>query len=183
MLKMTTTRVDRVLVGVTGSLANLAALHVAVAQARQAEVPLVAIRAWLPVGGEIAYRRAPCPGLLQVWRQQARDTITAAFADAFGGIPDGLDVNCVLARGESGPALVAAADHANDLLVVGSRRGVLSNFRFGSVDHHCLAHARCPVLAVPPPEMIGDLRLIRGRWRTRAAAAADEFSPGDSRRS
>jgi nucleotide-binding universal stress UspA family protein len=165
---MTATRVDRVLVGITGSLANLAALHVAVAQARQADVPLVAIRAWLPVGGEIAYRRAPCPGLLQVWRQQARETIAGAFADAFGGIPADLDVNCMTIRGESGPALVAAADHTNDLLVVGSHRGALTNFRFGSVDHHCLAHAPCPVLAVPPPEMMGELRPNRGWWRARA---------------
>jgi nucleotide-binding universal stress UspA family protein len=177
---MTTARVDRVLVGITGSLANLAALHVAVAQARQAQVPLIAIRAWLPVGGEIAYRRAPCPGLLQVWRQQARATISGAFADAFGGIPADLEVGSVIIRGEAGPALASAADRRGDLLVVGSRRGVLTNFRFGSVDRHCLTHARCPVLVVPPPEMIGELRRGRARWHPREDVPGDDLLSRDS---
>jgi nucleotide-binding universal stress UspA family protein len=159
---MTTTRLNRIVVGVTGSLANLAALHAAVDQARRCDAPLVAVRTWLPVGGEIAYRRGPCPPLLQVWRQQARSELTLAFVDAFGGLPTDLAVDCITVRGEAGPRLVAAADHPDDLLVVGAgRRGRLAGIRFGSVARFCFTHACCPVLAVPPPEMIRELRSRR----------------------
>jgi nucleotide-binding universal stress UspA family protein len=173
--------VDRIIVGVTGSLANLAALHAGVAQARRSGVPLVAVRAWIPVGGEIAYRRGPCPPLLQVWRQHARDTLTHAFADAFGGIPTGVAVECVILRGEPGPTLVAAA-HPNDLLVVGSgRRGLLGGFRYRSVSRHCFTHACCPVLAVPPPAMIRELRSRRLPRQTRDGISADEPLRHDQR--
>ena len=51
----------RVIAGVSGSLRSLGALQAAVAEARSAEVPLVAVLAWAPAGGEIAYLRAPAP--------------------------------------------------------------------------------------------------------------------------
>jgi nucleotide-binding universal stress UspA family protein len=156
---MTTAHVDRVMVGVTGSIANLAAIHAAVDQARRCNAPLIAVRAWLPVGGEIAYRRGPCPPLLQVWRKQASDELDLAFEDAFGGRPTDIEISCVTVRGEAGPALVAAASSPQDLLVVGAvPRGRLAAIRFGSVARYCFAHARCPVLAVPPPEMLRELR-------------------------
>ena len=172
---MTTARVNRIVVGVTGGLANLAALHAAVAHARRSAAPLVAVHAWLPVGGEIAYRRGPCPPLLEVWRQQARDTLTRAFVDAFGGIPTDLPVESVILRGEPGPTLVAAANHPDDLLVVGSgHRGHLAGFRYGSVSRHCLTRAGCPVLAVPPPALLRELRSSRLPWRARDVIAVDE---------
>jgi nucleotide-binding universal stress UspA family protein len=152
-------QVDRVVVGISGSLANLTALHAAVAHARRSGATLVAVKAWIPVGGELAYRRGPCPPLLEVWRQQARDTLDSAFADAFGGLPDDVAVQRDIVRGEGGPVLVAAAIRPGDLLVVGTgRRGRLVHLRPGSISRYCLAHARCPVLAVPQSEMIRDLR-------------------------
>ncbi len=161
--------------GVTGSIANLAALHAAVAQARQAAAPLVAVHAWLPVGGEIAYRRGPCPPLLAVWRQQARETVIRAFVDAFGGAPTDVDVECVILRGEAGPTLVAAAAQPNDVLVIGSgRRGRLSGLRYGSVSRYCFTHSHGPVLAVPPPAMIGELAPRRLPWLNRAMTFADQ---------
>ena len=172
---MTTAQVDRIVVGVTGSLANLAALHAAVAQARRSARPLVAVHAWLPVGGEIAYRRGPCPPLLEIWRQRARDTLRCSFVDAFGGIPSDASITCVILRGEPGPTLVAAASHPNDLLVVGSgRRGHLASFRYGSVSRYCFTRACCPVLAVPPPAMISELRSSRLTGRARDVIAVDE---------
>jgi nucleotide-binding universal stress UspA family protein len=175
---MTTARVNRIVVGVTGSLANLAALHAAVAHARRCDAPLVAVRAWLPVGGEIAYSRGPCPPLLQVWRQQARNELALAFVDAFGGLPTDLAIDCITIRGEAGSGLVAAADDPDDLLVVGAgRRGRRAGMRFGSVARHCFAHARCPVLAVPPPEMIRELRQSR---LSRSAEKAERFEEAAS---
>lgn len=167
---MTTPRVDRIIVGITGTLANLAALHAAVEQARRSAVPLVAIHTWLPVGGEVGYHRDPCAPLVPVWRQQARNTLACAFIDAFGTTPADIDVELMVLRGEAGPTLVAAAYSSNDLLVVGSgRRGPFAGLRYGSVSRYCFTHARCPVLAVPPPALISELRSQRTRRRTHDA--------------
>jgi nucleotide-binding universal stress UspA family protein len=173
---VTTPCVDRVIVGITGSLSNLAALHVAVAQCRRSGAALVAVRAWLPAGGEIAYRRGPCPPLLQAGREQAGAVLRGAFTDAFGGLPSDVPVECAVLRGETAPSLVALADRPTDLLVVGSgRRGFWAGLRLRSVSRYCFSHAHCPVLAVPPPVMLRELRAHR------VSASADaEFAVRDS---
>lgn len=156
---MTAARVDKVVVGISGSLGNLAALHAAVAEARRRDARLVAVSAWLPVGGEITYMRAPCGPLLEQWRQQARDTLRDAFDDAFGGLPPELALTLLAPRGEPGATLVGIADGPADLLVVGTgRRGRLSRLRHRGVSRYCVGHARCPVLTVPRPAMLSDLR-------------------------
>jgi hypothetical protein len=60
------TEARRVIVGVSGSVRSLAALSVAVNEARRAGAVLVPVLAWSPAGGEIAYQRAPCPPLLEL---------------------------------------------------------------------------------------------------------------------
>ncbi len=167
---MSATRVDRVVVGISGSLGNLSALHAAVAQAQRADAQLVAVLAWTPVGGEIAYRRAPCPPLLTHWWEQARSTLVTAFTDAFGGPPPEVPIRSVIVRGLAGPVLVKEASLPGDVLVVGAgRRGRITRRLPGSVSKYCLTHAACPVLAVPQPEMIRELRGSQRAWRKRAA--------------
>jgi nucleotide-binding universal stress UspA family protein len=54
-------------------------------------------------------------------------------------------------RGPPGRVLTVIASDPGDLLVVGTgRRGTLTRVFPGRVSRYCLAHARCPVLAVPP---------------------------------
>jgi nucleotide-binding universal stress UspA family protein len=108
-----------VIAGVSGSLRSLGALRAGVAEARAAGVELVAVLAWAPVGGEVAYRRGPCPLLLRLWEQAARERLRDAFDDAFGGMPGGVAVRQLLVRAAPGPALVELADRRDDLLVVG----------------------------------------------------------------
>jgi nucleotide-binding universal stress UspA family protein len=156
----------RVIAGVNGSVRSLAALRAAVAEARSAGAELLAVHTWVPVGGELAYMRAPCPVLLEVWEQAAGDRLRTAFDEAFGGMPAGLEIRLVIVRAEPGPALVALAREAGDLLVIGSGgRGQVGCAIHGSVLRYCLAHARCPVLAVPPPDMIRELRPWPHHWR------------------
>jgi nucleotide-binding universal stress UspA family protein len=53
-----------------------------------------------------------------------------------------------------GPPADAILEHAEDalLIVIGQRgRGPVSSLVLGSVSHHVLQHARCPVLVVPAP--------------------------------
>jgi nucleotide-binding universal stress UspA family protein len=155
----------RVVVGVSGSLSNLAALHAAVAEARRTRAPLVAILAWTPVGGELSDQRAACPPLLAVWRQQARTDLNRAFDDAFGGVPTDIQVESTTVRGEAGPTLVGIANRPGDLMIVGSgRRSRFARLRHTSVSRYCLSNARCPLLVVPPPALIEELKSSR-RWR------------------
>jgi nucleotide-binding universal stress UspA family protein len=156
----------RVIAGVSGSLRSLGALRAAAAEARSAAAELLAVLAWAPAGGEIAYLRAPCPPLLRLWEQAAHQRMRDAFAEAFGGMPGGVTVRQMVVRAPPGPALVDLADQPDDRLVVGyGGRSRLGYAIHGSVTRYCMAHARCPVLAVPPPELIRDLRRWRHHWR------------------
>jgi len=156
----------QIIAGVSGSLRSLGALRAAVAEARSAGTALVAVLAWAPAGGEIAYLRAPCPLLLRLWEQEACERLRDAFDQALGGMPGGVAVRQLVVRASPGPALVELACHRDDLLVVGyGGRSRLGYAVHGAVTRYCLAHARCPVLTVPPPELIRELRPRRHHWR------------------
>ena len=59
------------------------------------------------------------------------------------------------------------ADSDDDLLVVGAgRRGVFSRIAACRVSRYCLAHATCPVVAVPPSALAQMGRGLRG-WAFR----------------
>jgi nucleotide-binding universal stress UspA family protein len=70
--------------------------------------------------------------------------------------------------GDPGPVLRAAA-HDADLLVVGTGEHVgLGRLLVGSVSHQCLTHARCPVVAVPAPQLVEEAGLNKEYARPRA---------------
>jgi nucleotide-binding universal stress UspA family protein len=138
----------RLVVGTSGSPGSLPALRCAQDLARRSGVPLLAVLAWVPPGGE---RRCPSGHLRRLWAEAARQRLIAALAAAWGGVPPDLDIRPVVIRGEPGPALVEIASPGDDLLVVGAgRRGALTRMWHGKVSRYCLWNARCPVLAVPP---------------------------------
>ncbi|WUH92086.1 universal stress protein [Streptomyces sp. NBC_00433] len=148
----------RVVVGVSGSLLSLAALHRAVDEARRRDAELTAVLAWAPPAGEHGHRTNPWPSPPAALENAAAARLEQAFRDAFGGFPYGVRVRLVTARGEPATALVALADRPDDLLVVSTgRRGGFQRLFHGGVARYCLAHARCPVLAVPPPALMRDL--------------------------
>ncbi|MDX2707761.1 universal stress protein [Streptomyces sp. NPDC001902] len=164
----------RVVVGVSGSLGSLTALHRAAAEARRTGAVLVTVLAWEPPGGEFAYRRSPCPPLLREWQDRARQQLVGAVESAFGGLPADLPMRALLVRGPAGWALTHVADRPDDLLVVGAgRRGRLRRLLSPSVARHCLVHAACPVLAVPRSplhEVLDDVHR-RNAWRLPLHAA------------
>ncbi|HVT69796.1 MAG TPA: universal stress protein [Trebonia sp.] len=162
--------VRRVVVGVHGSLGSLQALRWAAEEARQRRVPLVPVIAWVPPCGDLAERSHPSPFLRRLWRQEARGRLLAAFDDGLGGIPDDVRVQTRVERGDAGPVLVDVADEPDDLLVIGTgRRSPVSRALRRSVGRYCLAHARCPVLAVPPSALMDELG--HGRLRPRSWSA------------
>ena len=62
-------------------------------------------------------------------------------------------------RGDTGQVLVDVAGQPGDLLVIGSgRRNALGRALHRSVGRYCLAHAHCPVLAVPPSALMDEMR-------------------------
>ncbi len=144
----------RIIIGASGSPGSLQALRYAADLARENDATLVPVLAWVPPGGELAERRQPSGFLLQIWRDAAWLRLWTALDHAWGGLAAGRLAEPVVARGEPGKVLVAAADQPADVLVVGAgRRGALRRLAGSRVSRYCLAHAECPVVAVPPPAL------------------------------
>jgi nucleotide-binding universal stress UspA family protein len=161
--------VRRILVGVHGSLGSLQALRYATDEARARNVPLVPVLAWLPPGGDLADRRHPSPYLRRIWREAAWQRLWGAFDAGLGGVPADIAIEPQVVRGETGPVLVGAASWPEDLLVIGTgRRSALGRMLHRSAGRYCLAHATCPVLAVPPSKLMEEMSHgLRSRhpWR------------------
>jgi len=132
----------RVVVGIDGSLTGLAALRVAVAEARRRDVPLHAVRAENIV-----------PSCLE------GDEITEAFLDAFGFVPTDIEIHQDASVLSARHALRASASDPRDLIVVGTGdRGWWRALWSGSLSRALTRNARCPILAVPAPEMARTVR-------------------------
>lgn len=179
----------RVLVGVSGSLGSLTALCRAADEARRRGAELWPVLAWEPPGGELAARRTPASYvLLDEWRRLARRNLLTALDDAFGDTGPGVPMRALVARGTAGRALVESADRESDLLVVGAgRRSGWHRLCSCSVSRYCLAHAVCPVLAVPPSPLEAELTTAHRRnlWRLRLdtrrlAEAAEKTTAPDA---
>ncbi|MFC4111045.1 universal stress protein [Nonomuraea zeae] len=130
----------RVLVVLDGSLASLAALRVAVTEARRRHAHLQAIRVLPGVGA--------LPGLPDghEFFARLREGVWASLREALGRVPADIDISTAVARG-AGPALVAMAGGEDDLLVLGGGEGrLLRRWRSAAVSRYCVTHARCPVL-------------------------------------
>ena len=110
----------RVVVGVSGSPASIRAFRIAAGQADRFDVPLIAVDAWVPPGGDLAERRAPSPYLRAIWKRAALDRLQDAIGLAWGRPPADVSVQHVVARGQAGPVMLDIADAPDDPLVVGA---------------------------------------------------------------
>jgi nucleotide-binding universal stress UspA family protein len=147
-----------VVVGVDRSLHGLAALRFAAAEAACRGVPLYAVRVQSEMLPPTDYRE-----------------IDAAFAEALGGFPRGVEVHKELAVPPVAAALARRASGV-DLLVVGeSGRGLWHTFWCGSVARACLRRAGCPVVAVPAPEMARTVWRRIARWRRGSTDVWERF--------
>jgi nucleotide-binding universal stress UspA family protein len=133
----------RVLVGVDGSEGSKDALRWAARQADTTGASLDVLMTWevpvVPYGVWSGY---------DVGRE-AQEILNEAVDEVLGA-GRVRDVTVTVVEGQPGPALLAAAEDA-DLLVVGSRgNGPLAGLLLGSVSQYCATHAHCPVVVVPP---------------------------------
>ena len=134
-------------------------------------MPLLPVIAWVPPGGDVAERRHSSPYLRKIWRDDAKRRLSAAFDVGLGGVPVDLQVEPQVARGEFGPVLVDTADRPDDLLIIGTgRRAGLGRVLHRSVSRYCMAHARCPVLAIPPSALMDEMRNPLRSWQLRRHA-------------
>jgi nucleotide-binding universal stress UspA family protein len=162
--------IRRIIVGVHGSLGSLQALRYAADEARLRDVPLLAVIAWVPPGGDLSERRHSSPYLRKIWREAAWERLQAAFDDGLGGVPADLQVEPRVERGETGAVLVDVANSPDDLLIIGTGRRLLWRRFRGSVGRYCLAHSKCPVLAVPPSALMEEMSHGRRSWQLRRHA-------------
>ena len=168
-------RIDRIVAGVTGSPGNLPALRYAADLARAYDAELMFVHAWVPSGSEFLAWQFPVDPLVYRWRDDAWQRLWHALDMAFGGLPADIPAEPLIMRGNPGPVLVNAAGRDGAALVVGAgRRGAVGRLRHGQVARYCLAHADCPVIAVPSPALDrATARAVRG-WARRN----DDRPPG-----
>jgi len=177
-------RIRRIIAGVSGSPGNLPALRYAAEMARACDAAFVPVHAWLPSGPELAVCPFPVDHLVEEWKDAAWQRLWHSLEMAFGGFPPDIVTESLTLRGNPGPVLVGMASRAGDALVIGTgRRGAVSRLRRGAVSRYCLAHASCPVTAVPPSELDRAVaRGVRGWARRRQAPGPDAIVSGTPRR-
>lgn len=174
---------SRIVVGVSGSLASLAALRHATVLARRDGAELLAVLAWEPPEGEAAYARTPDRAWARLWADEARARLTRAFEDGLGAAPEGLAVERRIVRDAPAAALFRAADRPGDLLVLGTAtgRGRFGGPRRRPVLRAVTARAERPVLVVPGPLLRrGEARVLRRHARTAVAAPGTLPAPSQT---
>ena len=177
--------VRRIVVGVHGSLGSLQALRWAADEAQERQVPLVPVIAWVPPGGDMAERSHPSPTCDGCGRRRPASGWPTRSTRASAASP----TTCGCRRGWSaatpGRCSSTSPGKPGDLLVIGTgRRNPIGRALHRSVGRYCLAHARCPVLAVPPSALMDEMRHGLLPWSLRGTALASCLDrPGPCRAS
>ena len=161
-------RIRRIITGVSGSSRGLPALRWAADLARTYEAELFPVHAWVPPGAVWTGHQFPSEHAYREWEDAAAQRLARALELAFGGHPPGLRSRPLIAEGPPGEILVRAACRPDDLLVIGTgRRGRLERMFHCSVGRYCLAHAKCPVLAIPPSALMEEIGHGLRSWHLR----------------
>lgn len=138
---------ETIVVGVDGSAASVDALRWALREAALRGAAVQVVHSWLPPTLAAKAPMAWDAEYLSLFRRDA-ETVVEDALDAVGEVPDGVVVEKAVIEGPAAQTLVEAAADAS-LLVVGSRgRGGFAELLLGSVSHHCVHHASCPVVVV-----------------------------------
>jgi nucleotide-binding universal stress UspA family protein len=157
----------RIIAGISGSPRCLPALRYAADLARASDTALILVHAWVPPSLELAAYQFLPEELVQEWEDAAWQRLGRALEMAVGGLPPGIPADQLIARGDAGPILASVASRAGDALVIGTGRRGAVRLWHGAVTRYCLAHARCPVIAIPPPALdLAATHRLRG-WALR----------------
>ncbi len=142
--------VSKIVVGVDGSHASVAALRWALDEARLRGLPVTAIYAFDYPEISTTSQALHLMGTdFAAYRAAGEKILAAAFDELDAN--SSMDVERVVTEGPAAAVLIEAAE-SDDLLVVGSRgHGGFTGLLLGSVSDQCSRHARCPVVVVRPP--------------------------------
>jgi nucleotide-binding universal stress UspA family protein len=137
----------RIVVGVDGSEASVAALRWALEEGRLWNAPVAVVSTWrYPWVGDVSAVAYPLDP--KDFEEAAIATIDEALGKARALSSD--RVERIVTCGSAAETLIDAAGD-DGLLVVGSRgHGGFAGLLLGSVSQQCASHARCPVVIVRP---------------------------------
>lgn len=136
---------DRIVVGVDGSASSKDALRWAKSYAERAGAQLVVVTTWSPpvTSFGMLVDRYPTGTGLDL-ESESRAALETLVKETIGEFPAKLEV----VEGHPARVLTDLAEGAS-LLVVGSRgHGGFAGTFLGSVSHHLVGHAPCPVVVV-----------------------------------
>ncbi len=112
------------------------------------------------------------PTMAYVAETQAPEIAKKTMAAMFDAVAPEPSWTLEFCEGSTAQQLVRASVGAR-MLVVGTRKHVgLGRLINGSVSHHCLTHATCPVAAVPPSHLHEHAVISAGHDLASAAASA-----------
>jgi len=140
------------------------------------QMPLIA---QLPVASETK----PTPEWMEQDCRRRLDQSVDAAVSTIGAPGSAVDIERHVVEGKPGPALVAASD-SSDLLIVGrtgsgKRHGLarLAEIALGSTARYCIHHAHCPIATVPEGAQWGeDFRAVVGVDGSESSVAALEWA-------
>jgi nucleotide-binding universal stress UspA family protein len=156
--------VDRVLVGVDGSAASLAALRWSLGLARRSGQSVTAVLAFTPSDAEVS------PAKYQALTREAERALQDWCADTAGEA----SVGSMVVGG--GPDALLAASGQADLLVVGTRgAGGFAHLHLGSVAHHLAHFTSVPLAIVPTGAARAPVRIVLGVDGSPGSTAAVNF--------
>lgn len=134
-----------IVVGVDASPSSLDALRWAADQALLTGSRLHVISCWETLE-TYSLDEADIPN--SVFEEQARKRLNVSLTDGLGKSHASIPTEAIVVRGYPAEVLIEASRTAV-LLVIGSRgHGGFVGMLLGSVSHHCVAHAHCPVVVV-----------------------------------
>jgi nucleotide-binding universal stress UspA family protein len=144
---------SRIVVGVDPGAAGRAALDWALREAVSRQLPVHAVRTWMPSAYAVEYMAAVSAELQQQEGAHAQRLVDDELKAAVERVDGAAALTCTTAavQGAAGHALV---DQGKDsaMIVVGTRgHGALSRAVLGSVSASVLHHAKVPVTVVPEP--------------------------------
>jgi len=138
---------SRIVVGVDGSEPSMRALGFACGHAAVTGQPVVLIRAWKPPHTMPVDKRGDIPASLSETLLEEEQAMDRSLAEARTSFPE-VAIEGELIATAADQALVDASSTAA-MLVVGSRgHGAVAETVLGSVSHHALHRAQCPVAVV-----------------------------------
>ena len=140
---------NRIVVGIDGSESSKDALRWAKAQAEATGAELVAVTAWSPpyASFPMLVDRLPVEGESDL-EAASRSALGRVVKETIGDGPVVLDV----VEGHPVTALLDAARDASLVVVGGRGHGGFVGGLLGSVGHHLVAHALCPMVVVRHPK-------------------------------